>query len=108
MGVNNPPIGGGVGGTGITRTETTITTATTAGATALTDYTYFVSGTTTLTLPTAIGNANLYTVKNTGVATVTVATNPGTQTIDGTVGSIELIESDSVDLISNGSNWLVV
>ncbi len=66
------PAAGGVGG-GITRAIASISTATTAGAVANTDYTYLVSGTTTLTLPTAVGNTNTYTVKNAGVATVSVA-----------------------------------
>jgi len=52
------------GGSGITRIVASIATGTTAGATASTDYVFFVTGTTTLTLPTAVGNTNKYTVKS--------------------------------------------
>lgn len=99
------PAGGS--GSGITRSVASISTATTAGASATTDYVYFVSGTTTLTLPTAVGNSNLYTVKNTGVATVTVATT-SSQTIDGSTTITLPVANTSVDLISDGANWFLV
>lgn len=94
------------GGTGITRTITSISTATTAGATAGVDYTYLVSGTTTLTLPTAVSNTNKYTVTNVGTNTVTVATTSG-QTINGSSTATLPIANMSLDFISNGSNWVV-
>lgn len=94
------------GGGGITRSVNSISSPTTAGSTASTDYVYFVSGTTTLTLPTAVGNTNKYTVKNTGSATVTVDTTSA-QTIDG-ASTLTINTPYSYDIISNGSNWFIV
>lgn len=95
------------GGSGITRSISSVAVDTTAAAAASTDYVYLVSGTTTLTLPTAVGNTNRYTVKNSGVATVTVATTSA-QTIDGSSTASLPVANTSVDLISDGSNWFVV
>jgi hypothetical protein len=89
------------------RSINSISTNTNAGALAATDYVYFVSGTTTLTLPTAVGNSNRYTVKNTGVATVTIGTT-SSQTIDGSASATLSVANTSLDLISDGSNWRVV
>jgi len=94
------------GGSGISRSVSSIATPTTAGATAATDYVYFVSSTTTLTLPTAVGNTNLYTVKNTGVATVTIATTSA-QTIDGST-TATLTPNTSLDLVSDTANWRII
>jgi len=96
------------GGSGITRSVNVISTSTAAGSSASTDYVYLVSGTTTLTLPTAIGNTNLYTVKNVGSGNVTVATTSA-QTIDG--GSTAVLTANlqgSIDLISDGANWNII
>ena len=89
-----------------TRSIITISSPTTAGAVAGLDYTYFVSGTTTLTLPTAVGNTNVYIVTNTGVNTVTVATTSA-QTINGSATVTLPIPNMSLDFISNGSNWVI-
>lgn len=97
---------GGIGISGITRSITSISSPATAGAVAATDYVYLVSGTTTLTLPTAAGNRNLYTVKNSGSNTVTIATT-SSQTIDGSSSITLPVANTSVDLLSNGSNWYV-
>jgi hypothetical protein len=95
-------------GTGLTRSVNVISANTNAGAAAITDYVYLVSGTTTLTLPTAVGNTNLYTVKNTGVATVSIATTSA-QTIDGSASPITLpVANTSLDLISDNANWRIV
>lgn len=91
----------------ITRTVSAISSPATAGATASTDYVYLVSGTTTLTLPTAVSNTNLYTVKNTGSNTVTVATT-SSQTIDGSSTITLPVANTAVGLISDGSNWRVI
>ncbi len=94
------------GGGGITRSINNISAPATAGATALTDYVYLISGTTTLTLPTAVSNTNRYTVKNVDTATVTIATT-SSQTIDGS-STITLSPNISVDLISNNTNWNII
>lgn len=99
-------VAGGGGGSGITRSVSSISTPTTAGATALTDYVYLVSGTTTLTLPTAVGNTNRYSVTNVGTNTVTVATT-SSQTINGSSTATLPIANMSLDFVSDGSNWII-
>jgi len=93
---------------GITRTVTSISAPTTAGATASTDYVYLVSGTTTLTLPTAVGNTNRYTVKNVDASLTTTIATTSAQTIDGSASATLPVSNTSVDLISNGSNWAII
>lgn len=93
------------GASGITRTVESKATDFTAGATASTDYVYFLTGTTTCTLPTAVGNSNRYTIKSIS-GTTTVACN-GAETIDGTA-TISIANEDSVDLISDNTEWKVV
>jgi len=95
------------GGGGMNRSINSISADTTAGATAATDYIYLVTGTHTLTLPTAVGNTNLYTVKNVGTGTVTIATTSA-QTIDGSSSASLAVQYTSLDLISDGSNWNVI
>lgn len=97
---------GGGGTSGITRSVSSISSPTTAGTTAATDYVYLVSGTTTLTLPTAVGNTNRYTVTNTGSNIVTVATTGG-QTINGSSSATLPIANMSLDFISDNANWYV-
>lgn len=97
----------GAPASGITRSISSVSSATAAGATALTDYVYFVSGTSTLTLPTAVGNANRYTIKNTGSNTVTIATT-SSQTIDGSVSITLSVSNTSIDLVSDGANWRIL
>lgn len=98
----------GTGGSGgIGRTVIKISTATAGGATAATDYVYLISGTTTLTLPTAVGNTNLYTVKNVGTAIVTIATT-SSQTIDGSSTITLSVANTNLDIISDNSNWKVI
>lgn len=92
-------------GSGIVRSISSIASPLTAAATAATDYVYFVSSTTTITLPTAVGNTNRYTVKNTGVATVTIATTSA-QTIDGST-TVTLTPNTSLDLVSDATNWRI-
>lgn len=91
---------------GINRTITSISSVTTAGATASTDYVYICTSTFTLTLPTAVGNTNRYTVKNAGTGVITVNTT-SSQTIDGTL-TIVTQSGNSVDFISTNSNWVVI
>ena len=69
-------------------------------------YTYLVSGTSTLTLPTAVNNGNMYTVKNVGTGTVTIATT-SSQTIDGSTSAVMKVRYTSLTLVSDGANWNV-
>lgn len=97
---------GGV--TGITRTVSVITANTTGGTTANTDYVYHASATgITFTLPTAISNTNLYTVKNFTGSSVLVAVSAG-QTIDQSATALMASMNESLSFISNGSVWGVV
>ncbi len=94
--------GGSVGGT--VRSINTVSTSQTAGATAGTDYVYICSAGINLTLPDAIGNTNLYTIKNTAASSILVTTTGG-ETIDTSSNLILPLQFTSVDLISDGSNW---
>lgn len=96
----------GAGSSGITRTITAISTPTTASAASLTDYVYLVSGTTTLTLPTAVGNSNIYTIKNVS-GTTTIATTSA-QTIDGSSSATLGVQYTSLSVVSDGSNWNII
>lgn len=99
--------GGGGGGsvTGITRSVNTVAVNTLAGSNTGVDYVYLASGNVTVTLPTTVGNSNLYTVKNIGAGTVIVNTTGG-ETIDGGTNVTMPVQFTSVDLISNNSgNW---
>lgn len=107
-----------IGGTGdranlwetekLKRVVQVISAPATAGAVLGTDYVFLVSGTTTLTLPTAVGNTNQYTVKNTGGGVVSVASTSA-QTFDTTASPITIpVAHTSLDFISDGSNWRII
>lgn len=93
-------------GSGITREINDVAVNTNAGATPGIDYVYLVSGTTQITLPTAVGNSNLYTIKNVGNGIVTVNTTGG-ETIDDDSTVIMPVKYTSVDIISNDTNWKI-
>lgn len=93
-------------GSGITRTVVVTSGNVTAGATTAVDYTYLIAGAHVLTLPTAISNTNRYTVKNDHSADITINTT-SSQTVDGTT-SIQISPEDSVDIISDNSNWRII
>lgn len=93
------------GGSGITRTVVVTSGNVSAGSTANTDYVYIIAGNHTVTLPTAVGNTNRYTVKNNHTSSVALAFN-GSETADG--GGVTLAPKSSVDLISDGINWNII
>lgn len=98
----------GGGGSGITRSINNISTSTTGGMTLNVDYVYLATGTITFTLPTAVGNTNRYTLKNIGTGTITIATMLG-QTIDSGAAPITITrQNNSLDFISNGTNWFLI
>lgn len=84
-----------------------ITTNTTAGSSASTNYIYLCTNAITVTLPTAVGNSNIYCIKRNGTSTVVIDTT-GSQTIDGSLTASILVEYQSIELISNGSNWSII
>jgi microcystin-dependent protein len=98
-------IAGGSGG--IARVTISTSTPVTAPATANTDYIYLVNGVTTITLPTAVGNSNTYSIKRVGTGLVTVATT-ASQTIDGSLTAPINNRYDTIVCISDGANWNLI
>jgi hypothetical protein len=87
------------------RTIQTITAATTLLANG--DYVVFISGASgAVTLPTAVGNTSKYTIKNIYTVSKTISTTIS-QTIDGST-TLVLPAGNSVDLVSDGSNWRTI
>lgn len=97
----------GGGGGGLTRTSSVISVSSTMAAAASTDYVFFPNVGVTLTLPTAINNSNLYTVKNFSASSILVAAATG-QDIDGSTTALLPTQNESLSFISNGSVWGVV
>lgn len=98
----------GAGQTAYNRIVSVISSNTTAGSAAYTDYVYLASGTTTVTLPTAVGTSNLYTIKNVGVATISIASTSA-QTFDGSASPITIATANtSLTFASDGSNWKII
>lgn len=91
---------------GMTRIVATSSGNFTAGAATNTDYIYLIAGAHTMTLPTAVGNTNMYTVKNKYTSAITINTT-SSQNIDNAL-TILINPLSSVDLISDNSNWWVV
>lgn len=92
---------------GTTRTVSSISGSTTAGSAAYTDYVYVCTAALTLTLPTAVGNKNMYIVKRTGTGNVTIATT-SSQTIDGATTFVIDVQWTAIAVISDNANWVVV
>ena len=71
-----------------------------------------VSGAITVTLPDATNttfNTNIYAVKKVDTSSNIVTINTtSSQTIDGGLTALLLVPFVSVNLVSNGSNWLVI
>ena len=66
------------------------------------------SGTFTVTLPGAAGCANrIYSIKNTGAGTITLATT-SSQTIDGATTKTLGSQYAALTVQSNGSNWIIL
>ena len=94
----------------ISRSINVISTSQTLGSAASTDYLYKMSGSTantTLTMPTAAGNTNLYTIYNADFYSITINTT-ASQTIDKQSSFTMTNNNTSINLISDGSNWLVI
>lgn len=84
-----------------------VSTPTTAANGINFQYVYLVSGTTTITLPTAVSNINSYTIKNVGAGTVTLATTSA-QTIDGSTTASLPVRYTSLTVVSDGANWYII
>ncbi len=92
---------------GFSRVIQTITSAASAASATATDYVYFVTGTTTITMPTAVSNTGLYTIKRIGNNTVTISFTGG-QTADGSASLAINVQNVSLNLVSDNSNWNIV
>ena len=90
----------------ITRSINIINSSITASANAYTDYVYVASGSIIITLPTAVGNTNEYTIKNVGTSSITLAPS-SSQTIDGQASWSLAQQYISITTFSNNSNWLI-
>ena len=78
----------------------------TAGGEINTDYVYFISSNHTLTMPTAVSNTCRYSIKNNHSSDVTILST-SSQTFDGTT-TITVSPEDSIDLVSDSTNWRVI
>jgi len=78
----------------------------TLGSIGNTDYVYIVTGQHLITLPTAISNTSKYIIKNKHTSNITIQSTSA-QTIDGTT-TISLAPNESIDLISDNSNWSII
>ena len=90
----------------IQRDVSTVTSTTTLGSSSATDYLVLVGAGGAPTLPTAVGNTNRYTVKNTDTTNKTVLTT-ASQTIDG-LATLVVKTGEAFDLVSDGANWRIV
>jgi len=72
------------------------------------DSVILVSGTTAITLPTAVGiTGYAYNIKNTGSNTVTINTT-SSQTIDGSLTATMSVTNTNLTVVSDGANWRVI
>lgn len=92
------------GGGGTSRSINTVIVSSVVAATASTDIVVIAGAGIKLDMPTAVGNTNLYTIKNKFASSVMVAGN-GAETIDGDANIILAVKYVSVDLISDNANW---
>ena len=93
-------------GGGSNRNISTVSVSSVVAAVTSTDYVVIASAGVLLTLPTAVSNTNLYTIKNTAASSVMVAAN-GVETIDGSANITLTTQYTAVDLISDNANWHV-
>lgn len=62
----------------------------------------------TVTLPTAVSVAGKqYCVKNSGTGVITIATT-SSQTIDGVTSKVLAVQYESLWVMSNGANWIII
>lgn len=66
------------------------------------------SGTFTVTMPTAVGAEGQYfIIKNSGTGVITIE-GDNVETIDGAIFKILAVQYESLTLVSDGSNWIIV
>jgi hypothetical protein len=90
------------------RSLNTITSSIAAATVPQTDYVYVAtSPNITVTMPSAIGNNNRYTIKNLSSGTINVVPQNG-QTIDNQPTIAIINQYISIDLVSNNQNWIII
>jgi len=94
------------GGAGTNRNISTVNVSSVIAAVASTDYVIIAGDGIKLTLPTAVGNENLYTIKNKAASSVLVGAD-GSETIDGAGTALMKTQYTAIDLISDNANWHV-
>jgi len=94
--------GGSVGGT--VRQIQTLIVSSQIGTLAGTDQVYLCNAGIQVTLPTAVSDTNLYTIKNVGTSSVLINT-VSAQTIDNDTTVVMPVRYTSVDIVSDNSNW---
>ncbi len=94
------------GAGGITREVNKISVSSVVGSVIGIDYVTICDEGVGITLPTAVGNENLYTVKNVATSSVLII-GDGAETIDDDATLILSTQYTSVDLISDGANWKI-
>lgn len=92
------------GGAGTSRSISTVSVSSVVADTASTDIVVIANAGIKLTMPTAVGNTNLYTIKNTSTSSVLVLPTGG-ETIDTSPNAILTVQYTAIDLISDGTNW---
>ena len=66
------------------------------------------SGTFTVTLPTAVGiEGQYFVIKNSGAGVITIE-GDGAETIDGATNKTLSVQYESMTVVSNGANWIIV
>lgn len=66
------------------------------------------SGSFTVTLPTAVGiEGQYFIVKNTGSGVIVIDAD-GAETIDGLANKYLAVRNESITVISDGANWIIV
>jgi hypothetical protein len=96
----------GGAGSGITRNISTVNVSSVIGEISSTDYVIVVGAGIQLTMPTAVGNSNLYTIKNKSTSSVLLIPN-GSETIDDAANIILATQYTSIDLSSDNANWQI-
>lgn len=84
----------------------TVTSVETIGNAAATHYIVLLGSGAVPTLPTAVSNASLYTIKNIYTAANTILTT-SSQTIEGQVGYV-ITANESITIVSDGTNWRII
>ena len=66
------------------------------------------TGTFTVTLPTAVGiEGQYFIIKNSGTGVITID-GDGSETLDGFANKLLAVKNESITVVSDGANWIIV